>query len=128
MELPALVTLIALIEYSFFTLRTGLSRAKYDVPAPATTGNEEWERYFRVQQNTVEQLIVFLPALWLCAYTTRPDLAALIGLGFIIGRPIYYFSYIKAPETRALGFLLGFLTNNVLILGAIGGSLYRMFW
>ena len=56
MELPALITIIALLEFMFFALKVGLGRQKFDVPAPAVSGNEEWERYFRVQQNTMEQL------------------------------------------------------------------------
>ena len=63
MELPAIVTLIAIVEYMVFSFRVGLSREKYGVKAPATSGNEKWERLFRVQQNTLEQLIIFLPAL-----------------------------------------------------------------
>ena len=58
MELPAIVTMLALLEYMFFSLRVGLGREKLGVPAPATTGNAEWERMFRGQQNTLEQLIV----------------------------------------------------------------------
>ena len=64
MELPAIVTLLALLEYMFFAFRVGTSRAKYGVAAPATSGNPEWDRLFRVQQNTLEQLIIFVPALW----------------------------------------------------------------
>jgi hypothetical protein len=89
MELPALVTLIALLEYMFFSFKVGLGRGKFNVPAPAVSGNEEWERYYRVQMNTLEQLIVFIPALWVFAYAINPLYAALIGLLFIIGRPIY---------------------------------------
>ena len=68
MELPALVTAAALLEYIFFTMRVGFTREKFGVEAPATSGHPEWERYFRVQQNTLEQLIVFLPALLLMEY------------------------------------------------------------
>ena len=79
MELPAIVTLLALLEYNFFTFRVGTSRAKYEVAAPATSGNPEWERMFRVQQNTLEQLMVFLPALWIFSTFVDPTIGAAIG-------------------------------------------------
>ena len=126
MEMPALITLIALFEYFFFTFRVGFARNKYDVPAPATTGNEIWERMYRVQMNTIEQLVIFLPALWLFSWFVSPLYGALIGVGFVVGRPIYYMSYVAEPSKRTIGFLLGFLTNVILMLGATGGVIYKM--
>ncbi|MEM7364789.1 MAG: MAPEG family protein [Pseudomonadota bacterium] len=126
MEFPAIVTLIAIVEYMVFSFRVGLSREKYGVKAPATSGNEEWERLFRVQQNTLEQLIIFLPALWIFSYFVHPLIGAGIGCIFLIGRPIYAAAYASDPSTRGTGFIMGYLTSVVLLIGGAGGIVYGL--
>lgn len=114
----ALITVLVLIEYIVFQGFVGAARQKGQVPAPKVTGDEHYERWYRVQLNTVEQLVVFLPALWLCAHLGATTVATVAGFVFVVARPIYAVSYVRDPEKRALGFVLGWLANIVLVLRA----------
>ncbi len=122
MAAVAIVVLLALLEYLFFGLRVGAARAKYGVKAPAITGDPAFERYFRIHQNTLENLVVFIPAIWLFGLYISPIWAAGIGLVFVIARLLYYLGYAVAPEKRAAGFGIGWLACVVLVIGALVGA------
>jgi len=127
MEYATLIVLLALLQYVWFTVRTGMGREKYEVSAPACSGNEAWERLFRVQQNTLEQLIVFIPAAYAFAWYLSPLWSLILGAVFIIGRFIYSAEYIKDPKTRVLGMSMTLLSNAALIVGALFGLIKGIF-
>lgn len=124
MTFTAIVALLALLEYQIIGMLCGQARGRYDVQAPATTGHPIFERWYRVQMNTLEQLIVFLPALFLFARFVSPTWAGWIGLVFIVGRIIYARSYVADPSSRSLGFALTAIPNILLVLGALLGAIF----
>ena len=62
MELMAIITALILVQTLFFGFEVGKARGKYSIKAPAVSGNEQFERYYRVHQNTLEQIVIFLPS------------------------------------------------------------------
>lgn len=126
LHLPAVVTLLALLLFVCSFLAVGMARKKYGVAAPATTGAVEFEVVYRVQMNTLEQLVLFLPALWLFSEYVSPLWAGLLGLVWLVGRVLYSVSYIKDPKSRGPGFMISFIAAMVLILGAAVGVVMRI--
>ena len=122
MAFVAIVAMLAVIEYIVFSMLVGRARGTYGVEAPATSGHEVFDRYFRVQQNTLEQLIVFLPGLWAFGIYISSLWAALIGIIFIIGRIVYLRGYVKDPASRSIGFALSFLPSVILVVGGLIGA------
>lgn len=123
MEWVGVVTGLVLAEYLFFTMHTGMARSRHEIPAPATTGSPEFERSFRAQGNTVEQLIAFLPSLWLFAFYVSAPGAALLGLAFALGRGLYWRGYVLDPPRRGPGFLIGLVSTAILLVGGVIGAL-----
>ena len=126
MENATLIVLLALLQYVLFTMRVGLARGKYKVNAPACAGDENFERLFRVQQNTMEQLIILIPATYAFAYYLSPLWVLLPGAVFILGRFLYALEYTKDPKTRTPGMVMTLLANVVLVVGALFGLLKGM--
>jgi uncharacterized membrane protein YecN with MAPEG domain len=118
---PSLVTVIALIVYLILTVNVGRARAKYKVPVPQMTGDPNFERVLRVQQNTLEQLVLFLPGLWLFCDYVNPIWGAGVGSLWVIGRIAYAWGYYQAAEKRGFGFAISSLSGMVLLLGSLIG-------
>jgi uncharacterized membrane protein YecN with MAPEG domain len=118
-----IVGLLAVLQLFVFGILVGRARGLYGVKAPATTGHAIFERYYRVQMNTVEMLIVFLPALWLAAKYWSPRWAAILGAVYFVGRVVYLLEYVKDPDKRSPGFGLSALPTMVLLVAALIGAL-----
>ena len=119
MPYVAIVTVAAMLQYYWFGWQEGVARGKYKIEAPAVSGNEMFERVFRVHMNTLEQLIVFLPSLWIFAFFISPIWAAVLGVIFIIGRALYARTYVKDPKSRSPGFAMSALPQLLLMLGIL---------
>jgi len=123
---PALVSLLALLLYFGVTINVGRARAKYGVPAPQMSGNPDFERVLRVQQNMLEQLIFFLPALWIFCYYLNPLWGSGLGMLWVVGRTLYAWGYYQAAEKRGPGFALASLSSLVLVLAGLVGVLLAL--
>lgn len=132
MPFVAIVTVLALLQFFWLGIQVGTARGRYGVAAPATTGNEIFERHFRVQMNTLEQLVLFLPALWIFAAYISPLWAAALGVVFVLGRAIYAVSYVRNPKSRSLGFGLTAFPTLAMLIGiviwAVRAILLRAAW
>ena len=117
--LTALVAVLSLFVYIWAILRVGKARAKYNVHAPLVDGPPEFQRVFRVHMNTLEQLVIFLPALALFASAWGDLAAAIVGIFWPVGRVLYALGYFRAPEKRSAGFGISFLSSVILLLGAL---------
>ena len=117
-----IVMLLALLQYFGFIIAVGRARYRYGVKAPATAGDEDFERIYRVQMNTLELLAIFLPALWSFAVFISPTWAAGLGVLFIVGRLLYYTGYTRAAGKRGPGFGLSMFPTLFLLVGGLVGA------
>ena len=114
-----LVTLLALVVYLGTLVYCGRMRSRHRIMAPATSGHPAYERAFRIQQNTLEQLVAFVPSLWLFSLLVNPRIGAIPGAIWVLGRVVYAVSYARAPERRGPGFIVAFIVLIVLLAGAL---------
>ncbi len=126
MHWPALVTLAALTLCFANAYAVGNARIRYKIKAPATTGHDMFERAYRVQMNTLENTVIFLPALWMCAWFADSAIASGLGALWLVGRVWYAFAYVREPKTRGRGFGLAYAAWGGLMLAAAWGVLRGM--
>jgi len=119
----ATVTVIAVLVVFWTGFRVGGMRGKHNIQAPAVTGHPEFERAYRVQMNTLEQFVVFLPLLWLSnAYFMKfPLLTGALGLVWIVGRIVYAIAYVADPKSRSTGFTISIAATAALLITTVIG-------
>ena len=115
-----LVILLAVVQFMFLTSLVSRARGRYSIKAPATTGHEIFERYYRVQMNSLELLVLLIPCMLLAAKYWSAPLSAVLGAIYLIGRFIYLRAYVSEPGSRSLGY--GLSAGPILIL-AIGAAI-----
>jgi glutathione S-transferase len=122
----AIVTLVAIALYFFLATRVAVARVKFGIKHPATTGNPDFERIFRVHVNTLEWMPTFLVPLWLCAIYLSDVGAAVLGLVWVAGRVVYYAGYRQAAEKRLPGFFIQTSVCLLLFIGAAVGVVMHL--
>lgn len=119
------IILLAILQYMIFSFLVGPTRGKYGVSAPKTVGNDDWERRYRVHQNTMEHLVAFIPAIWLCATYSYIEVAVVFGIIYLLARTHYAYSYIKDPKLRAPGAIFSFFPILFMVLAALAGAVTK---
>lgn len=123
MNLVHAVAVLAVIQYMVFSALVGRARVRYGIKAPATSGHDMFERAYRVQMNTLEQLVAFLPALLIAGLYWPHAMIAAFGVAYLVGRELYRHLYMTGPRRRAPGFILTALSTTVLVIAALTGAL-----
>ena len=114
-----LIAVLAVMQLFFFSVLVGRARGTYGIKAPAVSGHEMFERAYRVQMNTLELMVVFLPALFIASKYWPQAYVASAGAVYLLGRFIYWRSYVAAPTSRGLGFGLSMIPILALLIAAL---------
>lgn len=101
----------------FLTARAGALRGKHDIVPPKMVGNEDFEIAYRIQANSVEQLVIFMPIMWVGAISLGDIWGGAAGLVWIIGRLVYAKAMNSDPSKRGTGMIITTLPMAVLLIG-----------
>ena len=107
--LAALSTIIIALVLFMFSAQVGAMRGKHGIEAPATTGHEAFDRAFRIHMNSIEQVVLFLPLMWLFAMLVSDLYAGIAAAVWVAGRILYSRNYMRDPSTRSVGFVTSLL-------------------
>lgn len=121
-----LVALAALVQLFVFGYLVGGARTRYGVKAPAVTGHEMFERAYRVQMNTLELTVLFIPALYIAARYWPAGAVAGLGAVYVVGRQLYRQAYVRDPASRGLGFVVSIVPIALLLAGAAIGAVRQL--
>jgi glutathione S-transferase len=121
-----IVSALALLAYYFTLLMAGLARGRFKIVPPSHSGPEEYERYVRAHQNTLEHLVLFLPGMWLFALAVSPVWAATIGSIWPPMRVLYALGYHKAAEKRLIPLYISMPPIYIFVLGSLVGGIVKL--
>jgi uncharacterized MAPEG superfamily protein len=122
-----LITLLAVLQLFVFGGLVARARGRYGVAAPATTGHEVFERYYRVQVNTLETLMLFLPSLWIAAQYWPPQWMAALGAVYLVGRVVYLRGYVADAKKRGAGYGISIFPTLALMFAGLIGVVRALF-
>ncbi len=117
-----LTSVAALLFYFVTSVNVARQRHRHGVMAPAMTGHEQVERALRVQGNTLEWIVIFIPSLWLFSAYWSPNLGAVLGSVWVVGRVMYMAGYMRDVKSRGPGFGIQALATFILLGGAAIGA------
>lgn len=118
---PALVTLATSLLLFVCAAYVGRCRVRFRIQAPATSGHPQFEIAYRIQMNTIENTVAFLPVLWVFAGYLSIQWATVLGAAWLAGRVWYAWAYARDPKTRSGGFVVSMLAFAILALGSAWG-------
>jgi uncharacterized MAPEG superfamily protein len=120
---PALVTLATSLLLFGCAAYVGVCRGKFGIHAPATSSHPQFDIAYRIQMNTVENAVAFLPVLWVFALSLSPTWATALGGAWLLGRVWYALAYAADPSKRGNGYLVSMAAFGALGLGGAYGVL-----
>jgi glutathione S-transferase len=119
--LSAAVTVLTAMVLYYTMFIVGRTRKTHNIWPPAMTGHPDVDRALRVQGNSVEQVVIFLPLLWVATLYFHGWIPAALGLVWCLGRVLYAVGYMKEANKRGPGFAIASLATLALLILSIWG-------